>query len=246
MVDAQFEHPRLAGIYDGLDPDRADLEVYLRLVGECGGRRVLDVGCGTGVLALMLARRGYDVVGVDPARASLAVARDKPDAHLVRWVEGELAAAAVPERDVVTMTGNVAQAIADPDDWATTLREIRQVLRPGGALVLETRDSAARAWERWTRKATERTVTLPGVGEVTSWTQVTEVAWPLVRFCSTWRFAADGAVLTSTSTLRFRTRDEVEADLRGAGFDVDEVRDAPDRPGLELVFVARSLAADHG
>jgi hypothetical protein len=46
-------------------------------------------------------------------------------------------------------------------------------------------------------------------------------------------------VLTSDSTLRFRSRAEVEASLRAAGFAVAEVRDAPDRPGLALVFIAR-------
>ena len=41
------------------------------------------------------------------------------------------------------------------------------------------------------------------------------------------------------STLRFRTRAEVEASLVAAGFAVADVRDAPDRPGRELVFLAR-------
>jgi len=243
VVDAEFGHPRLAGIYDALDPDRADLEVYVGLVEELGGRRVLDVGCGTGTFALLLARRGYDVVGLDPAAASLAVARAKPDAHLVRWVEGDAGVTTARDRDVVTMTANVAQAIADPDAWASTLRAVHRALRPGGALVLETRDPAARAWEGWTQEATQRTVVLPEAGEVTCWTQVTDVVGPLVRFRSTWRFAADGEVLTSDSTLRFRTEAEVVTDLRAAGHVVVDVRDAPDRPGRELVFVARRGAA---
>lgn len=49
----------------------------------------------------------------------------------------------------------------------------------------------------------------------------------------------DGEVVTSVSTLRFYGRDEIEASLNAAGFEVDEVLDAPDRPGLEWVFVAR-------
>jgi hypothetical protein len=48
-----------------------------------------------------------------------------------------------------------------------------------------------------------------------------------------------GEVMTSVSTLRFRHRDEVTASLRAAGYLVDEVRQAPDRPGRELVFIAR-------
>lgn len=62
---------------------------------------------------------------------------------------------------------------------------------------------------------------------------------PLVTFRWTYVFAADGQVLTSDSTLRFRERQEVEADLAAEGFEVVEVRDAPDRPGKEFVFVAR-------
>jgi hypothetical protein len=55
-------------------------------------------------------------------------------------------------------------------------------------------------------------------------------------------FDGDGAVLTSDSTLRFRTRAELADSLAAAGFAVDEVRDAPDRPGREFVFIARKAA----
>lgn len=239
MADAEFGHPRLAAIYDRLDADRSDLDAYVHLVEELGGSRVVDVGCGTGTLALLLADRGCDVVGIDPAHASLAVARSKPGAERVTWVEAEGRALRARDQDVVTMTGNVAQAIADPDDWTSTLHAVQAALVPGGTLVLETRDPAARAWDGWTREATHRTVGLADAGEVTTWTEVLDVEWPLVRFRSTWRFALDGAVLTSTSTLRFRTADEVRADLDAAGFEVVDLREAPDRPGLELVFLAR-------
>ena len=74
MPDAIFEHPRLVAVYDALDADRSDLDVYVDLVHGLGARRVLDVGCGTGVLALLLADRGLEVTGLDPAAGSLAVA----------------------------------------------------------------------------------------------------------------------------------------------------------------------------
>jgi hypothetical protein len=61
-----------------------------------------------------------------------------------------------------------------------------------------------------------------------------------VSFRSTFTFS-DGEVLTSDSTLRFRGRDEVAGSLEAAGFAVAEVRDAPDRPGREFVFIARRV-----
>ena len=92
MPDATFDDARLAALYDPLDPDRSDLDAYVALVDELGARSVLDIGCGTGVFALLLAARGCDVVGVDPAGASVDVARAKPGADAVRWVVGEAAA----------------------------------------------------------------------------------------------------------------------------------------------------------
>ena len=46
-------------------------------------------------------------------------------------------------------------------------------------------------------------------------------------------------MLTSDSTLRFRAKDEFVTSLASAGFVVDDIREAPDRPGKELVFIAR-------
>lgn len=244
MADECFRHPRLAAIYDGLDSDRGDLDVYLRMAEEWGARRVLDIGCGTGVFALLLADRGIDVVGVDPAQASIDVARAKPGGDRVRWIRGDATALPPLHVDLATMTANVAQAIVDPTAWRQTLRGAYAALRPGGHLVFESRIPARRAWERWNRDASYSVTDVPGVGLVESWVEVTEVRSPLVTFRWTYVFAADGQVLTSDSTLRFRERQEIEADLLAQGYVVDDVRDAPDRPGREWVFVTRRPEPD--
>lgn len=242
MPDNIFEHPRLVGIYDVLEGDRDDLDVYLAIVEELGARSVLDVGCGTGTFALILADRGIEVTGVDPARGSLDAARRKPNAARVRWIHGDVTALPAMRADLATITGNAAQAIVDPPDWEATLRGIYEALRPGGHLVFETRDPAYRAWEEWNRAASYRTTDIPGVGMVESWVELVDVSQPLVTFRWTWVFASDGQVLTSDSTLRFRQRDEVENALAAQGYVVDEVRGAPDRPGREFVFFASTPA----
>ncbi|MFD9880734.1 class I SAM-dependent methyltransferase [Streptomyces alboflavus] len=242
MASEHSQDPRLAALYDPLDPDRGDLDPYLRLAEEFGARQVLDIGCGTGVFALLLAARGVDVVGVDPAAASLDVARAKAGAERVRWIHGDATALPPLRADLATMTANVAQAITDPGEWRATLKGARAALRPGGNLVFETRVPARRAWREWNREASYRVTDVPGFGAVESWFDLLDVDGPLVTFRGTCVLAADGSVLTADSTLRFREREEVEADLVAEGYAVVDVRDAPDRPGREFVFLARRPA----
>ncbi|MHA3702406.1 class I SAM-dependent methyltransferase [Jatrophihabitans sp. YIM 134969] len=246
MPDAVFDDPRLAAAYDPLDPDRSDLDAYVAMAEEFDAHDVVDVGCGTGTFALRLAGLGHDVVGVDPAAASLDIARAKPGADRVRWIHGVAADLPSLQTDLMTMTANVAQAIVTDADWSATLAAARRVVRPGGRLVFETRDPAAQGWRDWTPDRSRVSADLPGRGVVESVHELLEVALPLVTFTDTIRFLATGEVLTSRSTLRFRDREEVTRDLRAAGFVVDEVRDAPDRPGREFVFVARRDQAPPG
>jgi ubiquinone/menaquinone biosynthesis C-methylase UbiE len=238
VVDALFAEPRLAAVYDALDPDRSDLDAYLAIAEELGAASVVDVGCGTGTFACLLAGRGKAVVGVDPAAASLEVARRKPGADAVHWVHGEATALQAPRADLATMTGNAAQVFVDDRGWDETLAAVRASLRAGGWLVFETRDPGNQAWRHWTHEHTYHHAEIPGIGRVETWVELTSVALPLVSFQTTFVFASDGATLRSQSTLRFRDRDEIAGSLERAGFRLEEVRDAPDRPGLEMVFLA--------
>jgi SAM-dependent methyltransferase len=238
VADAIFEERRLAEIYDPLDPDRSDLDVYAALAGGFGARTVLDVGCGTGTFACLLASRGIEVVGVDPAGASLDVARAKPGADRVRWIHGDATMLPPMQADLATMTANVAQVFLSDEEWASTLRGVHAALRSGGRFVFETRDPARQAWRTWDREHSFTCIDIPEAGTVETWVEVTGLSGEFVSFRQTFVFTADETVLTSDSTLRFRGREEVTSSLLAAGFVVTEVRDAPDRPGLEFVFVA--------
>jgi SAM-dependent methyltransferase len=187
----------------------------------------------------LLALRGIDVTGVVPAEASLAVARSKPGADRVQWLHG--AAEDLPdlEADLAVMTGNVAQVFLEDAGFEATLRAARRALRRGAFLVFEVRDPARRAWEGWTPEHTRSRIETPS-GAVESWCEVTDVSLPFVSFRWTYLFEGDGSTDTSDSTLRFRERPEVEAALARGGLTVREVRDAPDRPGLEFVFIAEA------
>lgn len=135
------------------------------------------------------------------------------------------------------MTGNVAQVFLTDHAWMATLRGIRTALTVHGYLVFETRRPERREWEDWAVDTGPVVRDVPGVGEVEQRSGVTEVVLPYVSFRQSYRFARDDQVVSSGSTLRFRSREEIENSLASAGFTALEVRDAPDRPGQEYVFI---------
>jgi SAM-dependent methyltransferase len=243
VPDPIFADGRLAALYDLLDDDRSDLDVYAGIVHELRATSVLDVGCGTGTLACRLAQLGIEVSGLDPAAASLDVARRKPGAEHVRWIHGDALSIPPLEVDLAVMTGNVAQVFITDADWSRALGEMKEAVRDTGWLVFETRNPARRAWERWTKEHTYRELEVPGVGLVMTWTELVEVEEPIVWFRHVFRFAQDGSELNSNSILRFRDRDEIAGSLDAVGLRLRAVRDAPDRPGLEFVFLAQREAA---
>jgi hypothetical protein len=140
--------------------------------------------------------------------------------------------------DAVTMTGNVAQVFLHDDEWSAVLTAAHRALREGGHLVFETRDPSYRGWEEWTREWSY-SVADTVAGRVEHWVELTDVALPLVSFRHSYRFLDAGDLVTSDSTLRFRDRDEITASLGANGFTIEEVRDAPDRPGREFVVISR-------
>lgn len=243
MPDAVFDDPRLAALYDILDPDRSDLDTYLAIADEIGARAALDVGCGTGVLALLLADRGISVVGVDPARASVDIARTKSGADRVTWIVGDATALPELQVDLATMTANVAQVFLTDEDWDATLLGIHRALRPGGELAFETRIPEARGWEAWMPDRSRSTTDVPGLGPLTEWYEVTEVREdPLLVTFDAHNEFPDGEDLVSTSTLRFRSRAEIERSLERTGFVDVSVGDLPYAPGRGWLVRARRAA----
>jgi len=106
------------------------------------GDRVLDVGTGTGSLALLAAGRGAEVAGIDASRAMLAVAEDKrarhPSGGRVRFIEAGVAemdtALAGETFDVVTASLVFSELSEDEQHYA--LRQAHERLKPGGRLAI--------------------------------------------------------------------------------------------------------------
>jgi SAM-dependent methyltransferase len=242
MRHGEFRDARLAAYYDVAFPWTRDDDFFMSVVNQNGAAWVLDLGCGTGRLALAMTAAGHSVTGIEPARASLDAARAKPGAGQVTWIEGTAADLPRTSFDVAVMTSHVAQFLVGDAEWAAALASLHTALVPGGRLVFDSRDPRDRAWERWNPADSRQRTTMPDGREIEAWTEVTAVQSGAVRDSGVQGSGIQGSViqasivsftihyaypgagdLVSTADLRFRTEGELRSSLRQAGFTVEQI-----------------------
>jgi SAM-dependent methyltransferase len=229
--------------YDELNPGDDDYRFYAALAASVGVPRTVDLGCGTGTLARMLASGGASVVGVDPDPEMLRVARSKDPEGRVDWRLGYSNLIDPESAELAVMSGHVAQVFTEDRAWLAALRDLHQALVPGGLLAFESRNPGARKWEAWTRELTLRTVETPE-GAVEFWHETAAVHLPRVSYNTLTRNLRTGEATTSRDVLAFRDERALRASLKRAGFEVDHVygdwdRTPPATASPELIVIAR-------
>lgn len=120
----------------GAITERVERELILDLIGEVRGRRILDVGCGDGDLAVDLAKRGGDVVGVDASAAMVAAAERRASREQAGAAFEIAAAQDLPFPSASFDIVVAVTILCFVDDAVPVFREIARVLRPGGRLVI--------------------------------------------------------------------------------------------------------------
>lgn len=100
---------------------------------------IVDLGCGSGLLARALTRAGYDVLGVDLSTAMLELARQQ--APKARFVQGSLFGMVLPRCVAVTATGECLNYLFDPTNCIRALRRlfarVHKALTPGGVFIFD-------------------------------------------------------------------------------------------------------------
>jgi SAM-dependent methyltransferase len=144
----------------------ADLALWRELAGESGHRGVLELGCGTGRVALDLAARGHDVTGLD---ADPDLVREFASRARARGLEvvarvGDARSFALGRRfGLVALPMQVVQLLGGPAGRAGLLRRVREHLEPGGLLAAALADP----WED--HDPADALPPLPDMAEVDGW-----------------------------------------------------------------------------
>jgi SAM-dependent methyltransferase len=134
--------PGYMAVYDAFLAERTPVEVdqIEALLQLCPPRRILDLPCGQGRHAIELARRGYDVTGVDLSQYMLSVARERAeaDAVRVRWLAGDMREPLAGETfDLVLNLFTSFGYFADEADDRRVVRAAASMLEAGGRFLLE-------------------------------------------------------------------------------------------------------------
>lgn len=145
VYGSQFGDSAVVATY-GQRPPYADAAIgALAALVAPGGKRVLDVGCGRGDLAVPLAARRLDVDAVDPSEAMLCSGRARPGGKApgLSWIQGGIEDAPLRGPYHLATAGQSLHWT----DWEVSLPRIASVLAPGAVLALLDREIGAPPWQ---------------------------------------------------------------------------------------------------
>lgn len=218
--DRLYRDPQLTDFYDLENGWAPDTE-YCRALAR-DAKSVLDLGCGTGLLAAALGE-GRAVMGVDPAGAMLDVARARASGDKVAWVEADARHFRSERRfDLIVMTGHAFQCFLNDADQRALLATIAHHLAPAGCFIFDSRNPVLEEWREWV-PADQRRLDHPRFGAVTAWNDVAhDPATGIVTYQTFYRIQSSGQVLSAASQIRFTPKDVIAAHIAEAGLTVDK------------------------
>ncbi len=239
----EFRDPRLASLYDVLNPFGDDLEFWCLAAKNLSASSIIDFGCGTGALTCELAKRGHQMIGVEPAKAMLEIAQRRQGSEHVRWIEGGAEKLDGLQADLVLMTSHVAQFLLDEEECKATLKSIYSALRSGAHLIFDSKNPLGKPWGKWTRDLSSKKFDTPLYGEVEKWYELSSINGNLVRYEIHYLFSRSGEEVVSANELIYRTQSGIAQSLSEAGFIIKNIcGDWDSGPATsmspEMIFIA--------
>lgn len=110
---------------------------YWRWVAGSQRRRILELGCGTGRVAIPIARDGHEVTGIDISDSMLDEARNKAHDVSIRFVHDDVRDFAFEPFDLIIFPFNGLRLLLDRDDLERSLACVRRALRPEGQFAFD-------------------------------------------------------------------------------------------------------------
>ena len=245
MRDAHYEDSRMVELYDLGNAWSIDRDFYLSLARQ-PRQRILDLGCGTGLLCDAYAALNHDVTGVDPSPAMLASARRKPHGDAVEWVQSFAQTYRSDKRfDLIVMTGHAFQVLLEDADVQATLATMRTHLKSGGVIAFESRNRAIDWTARWNY---DKVLDSPR-GPVREARRFISMENDRLTFELRYRFRDE--TLISKSELRFLSRRDIENAIIASGLCVANIFGTwngeafQEDSSEEMIFIARMRSKSH-
>jgi SAM-dependent methyltransferase len=211
-----------ADVYDEWYADVTDVDATVtRMVELAGaGGRVLELGVGTGRLAVPMADAGLSVVGIDSSEAMLAKLSERDPAGLVEAVRGDITSELpIGPFDVVLVAYNTIFNLLGEHDQPRLFEHVAERLAPGGAFVVEAFVPASDVADG-TATSSEVTVRSMAVDHVVLSVSVNRQDEQLAEGQFV-QFSQDGGVRLRPWSIRWATPEQLDAMASAAGLRLD-------------------------
>lgn len=209
---------KIAELYDLCNPWADDTNFYLSLVPD-NSIKILDLGCGTGILSRAFAEKCHTVVGCDPAFAMLEIAKRNDENKTVEWVlfEAQDYKSAMIF-DLIVMTGHTFQVFLTDENISLIFKTVKNHMAVNGFFIFESRNPNINWIKKWSNGSK---IIQSKSGElVVMSTNSLKKEDNKISFTHHYKFPDES--IESSSTLLFLSKSEIKSLLDKEGLKVIE------------------------
>lgn len=247
----QFNNELIVNTYNTANPIEEYKAFFINFASEIQAKVIVDIGCGTGLLTKALVEKCFKLIGIEPAKPMLEIAKKSFSSDKVELIQGLAKDLTSYQADMAIMTGHVAQFHLTDEDWEEALEGVFRALKKGGYFVFESRNPDIHFWESGKAQASwQSSKDTPNIikdsvyGEIKTWLEFISFENNKLEYKIYYYFVAQKETVVSHDILRFRTQKELSVSLQKKGFKIINVYGFWDKSPItkdspEFVFVVQ-------